>query len=117
MLSIFVIATSLLSVAQAQYGGGGYGGGSDSTSSAAAAMTSSAMPAMASGTPTVHNVTVGLGGLVFNPSNISAAVGDIVNFSYHPKNHSVTQSSFKTPCFHLADATGAPVGRALYAKS
>ena len=31
----------------------------------------------------------------------TAAVGDIVEFTFHPKNHSVTQSSFAQPCTPL----------------
>ncbi|KAF8586568.1 hypothetical protein K439DRAFT_1659655 [Ramaria rubella] len=46
-----------------------------------------------------HTVTVGDGGaLAFNPSNISAAVGDQINFEFHSKNHSTTQSTFVSPC-------------------
>ncbi|KAK1233142.1 hypothetical protein PQX77_003677 [Marasmius sp. AFHP31] len=53
--------------------------------------------------PTNHKVTVGLGGLIFNPSNITAAVGDKVTFEFHPKAHGVTQSSFSSPCSPLAN--------------
>ena len=31
----------------------------------------------------------------------TAEVGDIVEFTFHPKNHSVTQSSFPAPCTPL----------------
>lgn len=48
---------------------------------------------------TVHNVTVGgTAGLVYTPNTITAAVGDIVQFWFESKNHTVTQSSFATPC-------------------
>ncbi|KAJ7214456.1 hypothetical protein GGX14DRAFT_360145 [Mycena pura] len=48
-------------------------------------------------------VLVGPGNqLVFSPSNISAAVGDVVTFQFQSKNHSVTQSSFASPCLPLA---------------
>lgn len=36
--------------------------------------------------------------LAFYPSNIEAAVGDTLTFSYFPNNHSVGQSSFAEPC-------------------
>lgn len=36
--------------------------------------------------------------LLFGPSSITAAVGDIVEFHFFPKNHSVDQSSFREPC-------------------
>lgn len=48
---------------------------------------------------TIHNVTVGEGGLLkFNPQNITAAVGDKVSFEFRAKNHTVTQSTFAQPC-------------------
>lgn len=44
-------------------------------------------------------VTVGgTAGLVYTPSSINAAVGDIVQFNFESKNHTVTQSSFAAPC-------------------
>lgn len=36
--------------------------------------------------------------LAFSPSNITANVGDTVTFQFQNKNHSVTQSTFATPC-------------------
>ncbi|KAF8873887.1 hypothetical protein BD779DRAFT_1678998 [Infundibulicybe gibba] len=38
------------------------------------------------------------GQLLYNPSNVSAAIGDTVTFEFRPKNHTVTQSSFMNPC-------------------
>jgi hypothetical protein len=44
-------------------------------------------------------VTVGAGALAFSPNQITGAVkGDTVTFELHPKNHSVTQSTFANPC-------------------
>ena len=54
-------------------------------------------PAIATGGKT-HVVTVGGATLTYNPSSITAAIGDIVEFHYLAKNHSTTQSSFNTPC-------------------
>jgi len=48
------------------------------------------------------NVSNATAGLVFNPNNITAAVGDTVEFIFNPKNHSVTQSSFAQPCTPLS---------------
>ncbi|RKF81958.1 putative serine-threonine rich, partial [Golovinomyces cichoracearum] len=46
-----------------------------------------------------HNVVVGgKKGLVFEPEQIHAAVGDMVIFQFMSKNHTVTQSSFDKPC-------------------
>ncbi|KAF7344733.1 hypothetical protein MVEN_01634000 [Mycena venus] len=36
--------------------------------------------------------------LTFSPSNITAKVGDTIAFQFQSKNHSVTQSSFTSPC-------------------
>jgi len=47
-------------------------------------------------------VTVGQNGLTYSPNNITAAVGTAVEFSFFPKNHTVTQSSFADPCHPLS---------------
>ncbi|TFK63708.1 hypothetical protein BDN72DRAFT_305851 [Pluteus cervinus] len=45
------------------------------------------------------DVQVAPGGqLVFTPNTVTAAVGDTVNFTFNPANHTVTQSTFATPC-------------------
>ncbi|KAF9003040.1 Cupredoxin [Cyathus striatus] len=50
----------------------------------------------------VYNVSVGAGGaLRYDPQFVTANAGDIINFIFHPKNHTVTQSSFNTPCNKL----------------
>ncbi|KAJ3793703.1 Cupredoxin [Lentinula aff. detonsa] len=55
-------------------------------------------PTYAAGGPVTHNITVGINGqLAFGPANISAAIGDIVEFTFLAKNHSVVQSSFSHP--------------------
>jgi len=75
----------------------------------AAAGIASALPAASSTTPqapsttvaltgVTHSVTAGLAGLHFDPENVVAAVGDVVEWLYLPKNHSVAQSSFQLPC-------------------
>jgi len=55
--------------------------------------------------PAGKNITIKVGGpdgLVLTPSNITAAVGDIVNFEFQGKNHSVTQSTFANPCSRMS---------------
>ncbi|KAF8883014.1 Cupredoxin [Infundibulicybe gibba] len=48
------------------------------------------------------NVTVGANNqLLYDPPFIHANEGDIVNFIFNPKNHTVTQSAFETPCVPL----------------
>lgn len=67
---------------------------------------------------TTHQVDVGAGGaLTFTPDQVTAQQGDKVIFtlfvfslslprllilSSHPKNHTVTQSSFDSPCSPLS---------------
>ncbi|CAN8103792.1 unnamed protein product [Discula destructiva] len=46
-----------------------------------------------------HNVMVGgAAGLVYVPSEVQAAVGDMVVFTFMSANHTVTQSAFEEPC-------------------
>jgi len=46
-----------------------------------------------------HQVKVGAAGLSFTPNQLTGvAAGDTVTFEFHPKNHSVTQSTFTDPC-------------------
>jgi hypothetical protein len=40
----------------------------------------------------------GSAALVFTPEQVKAKVGDQIHFEFHPKNHTVTQSSFAEPC-------------------
>ncbi|KAF8140788.1 hypothetical protein K438DRAFT_1636972 [Mycena galopus ATCC 62051] len=62
-------------------------------------------PTFAPGGPVNHLIQVGIDGLSYTPSNISAAIGDTVTFEFHPKNHTVTQSSFSQPCKALAETS------------
>ncbi|KAF6763860.1 hypothetical protein DFP72DRAFT_840947 [Ephemerocybe angulata] len=52
-------------------------------------------------------VSVGKSGLTFDPTSVKAAEGDVVVFSFYPKNHTVTQSSFDKPCEALSDTADA----------
>lgn len=54
-------------------------------------------------TGVTHSVVAGLGGLHFDPDNVVAEVGDIVEWHFLPKNHSVAQSSFAAPCIPDAE--------------
>ena len=47
-------------------------------------------------------IGVGEGGLVFKPESVTADVGDLLQFHFYPRNHSVVQGSFSTPCQPLA---------------
>ncbi|KAJ7447852.1 hypothetical protein B0H11DRAFT_2248028 [Mycena galericulata] len=55
--------------------------------------------------PVDHKILVGADGLTYTPSNISASIGDTVTFEFHPKNHTVTQSSFLQPCQALEETS------------
>ncbi|KAL0941406.1 extracellular serine-rich protein [Colletotrichum truncatum] len=58
-------------------------------------------------TGVTHSVVAGLGAsLTFNPDNVVADVGDIVEWHFLPRNHSIVQSSFGNPCEPLADGSG-----------
>jgi plastocyanin len=49
------------------------------------------------------DVTVGgSAGLVFTPNQVTASVGDVINFDIYA-NHSVAQSSFANPCNPIND--------------
>jgi len=88
-MSIYLLAC-MLSGALAQYGGGG----AASSSTATAAATSAAASAAASN---VHSVAVGKNGLVFTPDTLTAAKGDIIEFTF-VAGHSVERSTFSDPC-------------------
>ncbi|KAK4233134.1 hypothetical protein C8A03DRAFT_39180 [Achaetomium macrosporum] len=47
---------------------------------------------------TTHTVVAGRPGLRFDPENIVAEVGSIVEFHFLPLNHSVVEASFGSPC-------------------
>ncbi|ROT35138.1 plastocyanin-like domain-containing protein [Sodiomyces alkalinus F11] len=57
-------------------------------------------------TGVTHTVVAGRGGLRFDPDNVVAEVGDVVEWHFLPRNHAVAQSSFANPCTPLANSTG-----------
>ncbi|KAF1995733.1 hypothetical protein P154DRAFT_444928 [Amniculicola lignicola CBS 123094] len=70
-----------------------------------AVASTSAAAAVASGEATVNTHVIQVGGpageLIFAPNNIVAAPGDLVQFQFNPKNHSVVQSTFDNPCIPI----------------
>ncbi|THG97753.1 hypothetical protein EW026_g4305 [Hermanssonia centrifuga] len=53
------------------------------------------------------NVTVGGNNtLTFNPTSVNATNGDTIAFTFVSKNHTVTQSSFASPCTNLTTTAG-----------
>ncbi|KAK3207359.1 hypothetical protein GRF29_103g754544 [Pseudopithomyces chartarum] len=71
---------------------------------------SSAAPGYVKPTGVVKRIFAGSttanGGLHFEPENVVAEIGDLVEFHFLPKNHTVVQSSFDKPCEPLADGSG-----------
>jgi len=70
----------------------------------------SAMPAVSvPPTGVVHRITAGSttanNGLHFEPENVVAQPGDLIEFHFLPKAHTVTQSSFDKPCEPLGGPT------------
>lgn len=111
LFSSFIASTLLASGALAQYG---YDYGSSGSSSAAAApaetTTAVATSTISSGATPSGSVSVQVvqvsdnsGSLRFYPDDITAAAGSMVQFQFHPKNHSVVQSAFSNPCEPIHD--------------
>lgn len=61
-------------------------------------------------TGVIHRITAGSttanNGLHFEPENVVAEPGDLVEFHFLPKNHTVVQSSFDKPCVPLDGGAG-----------
>ncbi|KAI8932626.1 hypothetical protein NX059_010124 [Plenodomus lindquistii] len=70
------------------------------TPAAPMAMSTGTANAAAEGMVATHVIQVGgsNGTLTFLPNNVQAAPGDLVQFQFNPKNHSVVQSTFDNPC-------------------
>lgn len=76
------------------------GAGAAAATGAPLATGAAAAPPAAAAT---HQVTVGgNAGLAYTPSEVKAAVGDMVVFTFMSTNHTVTQSAFDTPCVAMA---------------
>ncbi|OCK81054.1 hypothetical protein K432DRAFT_248125, partial [Lepidopterella palustris CBS 459.81] len=52
----------------------------------------------------IHRVIAGFNGLHFEPENIVAEIGDLIEVHFNPANHSFAQSSFASPCAPINDA-------------
>ena len=49
------------------------------------------------------DINVADGSLVFNPSNVTAMAGDLLNFHFIAAPHSIAQSTFEKPCMPSKD--------------
>ena len=45
-----------------------------------------------------HDIKVGNKGLNYDPEEVTAAQGDVLRFSFYPREHNVAQGSFDAPC-------------------
>jgi len=53
------------------------------------------------------NITVGMNGtLTYTPDSVNATVGDVLNFEFVAGNHTVTQSTFASPCSEFKNTNG-----------
>jgi len=106
-LALFLFLALAAAVPQ-DYGPPAGSTSSSSSSSSATSTAASVAPTAPANTPGQMNIDVAFDkNLVFHPSNISAPVGTLVTF-YIPNfgiKHSVTQSSFASPCTYLAANT------------
>lgn len=60
----------------------------------------------------VHIVQVGdkEGNLKFYPEELEVAVGELVQFHFYPRNHSVARSTFAEPCNPIEGSANASAG-------
>jgi plastocyanin len=69
-----------------------------------------AVPHTVRSTGVVHRIFAGSttenNGLHFEPQNVVAEIGDLIEFHFLPKNHTVVQSSFDKPCEPLDSGKG-----------
>ncbi len=49
-------------------------------------------------TASTIRVDVGKSGLTFSPNTFNASAGDVLEFHFYAKNHSVVQGDFDNPC-------------------
>ncbi|KAL9039374.1 MAG: hypothetical protein Q9214_004904 [Letrouitia sp. 1 TL-2023] len=104
----FTLPLLLASSVVATYGSyGSSSSGSDSSGggSAVASAPASAGSASPSGMVKVHVVKVSnkKGDLTFEPNNMDVNPGEVVQFHFYPKNHSVVQSTFDQPCVPISN--------------
>ncbi|GAD91650.1 hypothetical protein CPC735_010950 [Paecilomyces variotii No. 5] len=93
ILSAFAMATAV----QGQIGG--------MSSELGSLIGSKAAANSGSGMVKVHPVKVGWNDtLTFSPDQLTVNPGEMVQFQFYPKNHSVVQSTFDDPCTPLAES-------------
>ncbi|KAF8894505.1 hypothetical protein BD779DRAFT_1660486 [Infundibulicybe gibba] len=78
-----------------------------SSGSASATVASQSQTATTSAPSSSASAKPPLSAANFSPSNITAQVGDTVTFEFRQKNHTVTSSTFASPCSPLASTDAA----------
>ncbi|KAF7945406.1 hypothetical protein EAE96_010180 [Botrytis aclada] len=79
------------------------------TSFVSSASTSSSISASKTAAAT-HVVSVGADGLNYDPRELTADVGDIIEFRFYPLNHSVARAEYKQPCIPYEDTGAGKIG-------
>ncbi|EXJ90051.1 hypothetical protein A1O3_03119 [Capronia epimyces CBS 606.96] len=121
LLAVSAVATDYSSWGSGSGGGGSWGGGSSPDKGsgsgswgAAASCPAGCQPIPTGGAPPpaatsagelivqVVSVSDANGSLKYFPNQIEAPVGSVVQFQFHPKNHTITESSFAAPCKPIA---------------
>jgi plastocyanin len=59
---------------------------------------------------TIKIIVGGNSSLTFDPPHVQANIGDVLLFEFQSKNHTVTQSTFASPCLKLNNATSGESG-------
>lgn len=73
--------------------------------------TSTPSGTLASNPSATHTFTVGkYGGLFFDKNEVAANIGDIIEFEFYPKNHSIARAAFKYPCVPIEKTTSGQKG-------
>ncbi|TGO91609.1 hypothetical protein BPOR_0023g00340 [Botrytis porri] len=59
---------------------------------------------------TTHVVSVDADSLNYDPKDLTADVGDIIEFRFYPLNHSVARAEYKQPCIPYEDTEAGKIG-------
>ncbi|KAF7924384.1 uncharacterized protein EAE98_007435 [Botrytis deweyae] len=80
------------------------------TSFVSSASTTSSSISASKTAVTTHVVSVGADGLNYDPRELTADVGDIIEFRFYPLNHSVARAEYKQPCIPYEDTGAGKIG-------
>ncbi|KAK6598530.1 extracellular serine-rich protein [Botrytis cinerea] len=80
-----------------------------SSASTTSSSTSSSISASKTAVST-HVVSVGADGLNYEPRELTANPGDVIEFRFYPLNHSVARAEYKQPCIPYEDTGAGKIG-------